>query len=110
MIKFENMDYDRQKELAQLFANWLKNYTHEVIVRVMKQRDEIINNNFAIMMLEELYIREEAEAKDFAHSIGNMLHDFETFGQYDPHNHALSHAQSYRDVLHDMYIKKKEVD
>lgn len=31
--------------------------------------------------------------------------EFETFKQYDPHNHPLTHSHSYRDILHDVYIK-----
>ena len=107
LVKFEDMNYENQKYFVELFANWLNTYTHEVIVKVMEQKDEIINNEFAVMMLEELNEREKSEYKDFTCSIEMLLRDFDGFAEFDPHNHALSHAKSYRDVLHDMYIKNK---
>ena len=107
-MKDFNKDFttEGQKEIAELFAYWLSGYTFEVIKRVMIKRNEIINNEFAMNMLKELKERGEKEKHDFAHSIGSMLYDWETFGEYDPHNHPLTHADSYRDILYDMYIKQ----
>ena len=104
MKKFEELEFEKKNEITLLFANWLKDYTHEVIVDVISRRDEIINNEFAMNMLKELKDREEKEEKDFAFSIGNLLNEFDTFKVYNPHNHALTHAGSYRDILRDMYI------
>lgn len=103
---YTEMNWDEKKEIAALFANWLKTYTHEVIVRVMEKSDEIINNEFAMNLLRELKDREEKERDDFSHSIGNLLGDFDTFQEFDPHNHPITHAGSYRDILYDMYIRK----
>ena len=105
MKKYDDMTITKQREIAELFGNWVKNYTHEVIVKVMKNRDEIINNDFVMNLLIELKEREDKEEKEFYHEIAHLLDDFETFKEYDPHIHHLTHSSSYRDVLYDMYIK-----
>ena len=101
-------EFEMNERRNKLFANWLKNYTHDVIMRVMEQRDEITQNEHAMKLLEELYEREQAEAHDFERSIDHLFSDFETFKEYNPHNHALSHSGSYRSVLYDMYIHPVE--
>ena len=93
-----------ENERNALFANWLRKYSHEAIMRAMARRDEIVQNDHAMMMLRELLEREADEAKDFERSIDMLFRDFDTFEQYDPHNHALSHSEAYRAVLYDMYI------
>lgn len=105
MKKYNELKLNEQKEIAELFAYWLNGYTQEVINNVMVKAEEIINNEFAMNLLRELKVRGEKEKEDFKHSIGNLLGEFETFKQYDPHNHPLTHSNSYRDILHDMYIK-----
>lgn len=94
-----------EREIAQLFATWLKPYTHEVINNVLRIKDTILQNDFAMKLLEELHNRTIKEADEFEHNIFSLLSDFDTFSQYNPHNHALTHAGSYRDILYDMYIK-----
>ena len=106
MKNFEEMNYNERNEIVELFSNWLKDYTHEVIVRVMEKRDEIISNEFSIYLLKELKEREDKEKTDFMRSIGELLSDFDSFNKYDPHNYVLTHSQSYRDVLYDMYIRQ----
>lgn len=105
MKKFEELEFDERKEITSLFANWLKDYSHEVIITVISRRDEIINNEFVMNMLRELKDREEKEEKEFVHNIGCLLSDFESFMEYDPHNNPLTHSGSYRDILRDMYFK-----
>ena len=105
MKKFDEMTIKEQQEITVLFANWLKQYTHEVILRKKKKRDEVISTDFAMNLLIELKEREEKEEKEFAHSIGHLLGEFNTFQEYDPHNNPCTHASSYRDVLYDMFIK-----
>ena len=104
-IKLEEMNAYERKEIAQLFATWLRPYVHEVIVKVLERRDEIVNNEATMHLLRELHNREVKEDKDFNDSINMMLGDFDIFSKHDPHNHALSHSRSYRDVLYDMYIR-----
>lgn len=106
MKKYEDLNYLEQKEISKLVANWLKDYTNEVVVKVLENhREEIINNDFTMKLLNELYEREEAERKDIITSIHYRLEHFETYKNFDIHNHATTHSKSYRDVLYDMYIK-----
>lgn len=88
-----------------LFANWLHVYTKEVIAKVMEKRQEIIENEFAMKLLQELKEREEKEQQEFTENIGWLFRNFEEYKEFDPHNHCTTHANSYRDVLYDMYIK-----
>ena len=105
MKKFETLDYKEQREIAKMFAAWLRPYTHAVIVKVLAKRDEILNNDFAMGLIKELQKRTDDERKEFDRSIEFMMNNFEEFSKFDPHNDALSHAKSYRDVLYDMYIR-----
>ena len=105
MKRFDEMDYTEKKEIAELFTAWLKPYTHNVIVAVLEKRDEIINNEFAMNLLRELYARQAKEHYEFINSMYNLLDDLELFAQYDPHNNPLTHSGSYRDILYDMYIR-----
>ena len=60
-IKIEEMSMEERNEVCELLATWLEPYTQEVIVRVMERREEIINNEFAMMLLKQLKEREEKE-------------------------------------------------
>ena len=106
MKKFEDFTYDEQKEIRELFANWLKEYTEEVIYRVMERAEEIINNEFAMNLLMELAKREKEESEDFYRSISRLLDNIENAKTCHPHNHPLTHAGSYRDILYDMFIRR----
>ena len=105
MKKFENMSYEEQKEVVALFTCWLKHYTHEVIVKVLERRDEIMNNESSMMLLKELKEREEKETKRFNDSMFSLVEHFDDYKEFDPHNHCLTHSGSYRDVLYDLYIR-----
>ena len=105
MKTFNDLTIDERREIIGLFANWLKSYTHAVIVTVMEKRDEILNNEFAMNLLKELKSREEEEKEDFTMSLEHLFSNFDTFKEFDPHNHPLTHASSYRDILYDMYIQ-----
>ena len=105
MKTFETLEHKEQNEIVDLFANWLNPYTHEVIIKVLKKRDEIINNSFVIDLLKELKTRTEKEQKEFTDTIHSLFYSFDTFAEFDPHKHALTHAGSYRDILYDMYIR-----
>ena len=104
--KFDELNYTEQHDIARLFTCWLHPYTHEVVVRVLARRDEILANDSAMSMLKELYQREQDEVKDELNSIRCLLENFETFKEYDIHNHPLTHSGSYRDILYDLYIRK----
>lgn len=105
MKPFNELKLDEQRNIAELFAIWLEPYSHEVIVRVMEKREEILNNTFAMDMLNELRIREKKEQEEFKESMESYLRNFEDYKQYNPHNHVLTHSHSYRDILYDMYIR-----
>ena len=105
MKEFKNLDRAEQKEIVELFTVWLSKYTHEVVCKVMERADEIINDKFTIKLLVELRDRQETEAKDFNTSIASLLDDYDTFKEFNVHNHPLTHSGSYRDILYDMYIK-----
>ena len=105
MIKFNEIkDRNQRDEIVLLFSNWLKCYSQQVIVQVIARTDEIINNEFAMKLLRELKAREDKETYDFANSIGSLMIDFDDLKDYNPHNLPLTHANSYREVLYDMYI------
>lgn len=105
-MKFEEItNNDVRNEIILLFSNWLKNYTNDVIIRVMAKRDEIISNDFAMNLLKELKKREDKESEDFDNNIAWLFRDFNGFKEFDTHNHPTTHSESYRDVLYDMYIK-----
>lgn len=105
MKNFNEMTVEERKEISELFYNWLCRYSNEVVRKVMARYDEIASNDFAMNMLRELKRREEKEKKDEIDSIARLITDYEDFAQYDIHNHPLEHSGSYRDILHDMYIR-----
>ena len=105
MKRFEELNYEERQEIAELFATWLNQYTHEVITKVMTKSEEIINNEFAMNLLKELKVRTDKEREDLRYSMYNLLGAFDTFKEYNPHSHPLTHANSYRDILYDMYIR-----
>lgn len=106
MKKFEELTFNEQEEVLNYFYNWMKNYTDKVIKRVMKNFDEILNNEFAFNMIKELYEREMKEKKEEARSLRYLICNYEDFEQYDIRNHCLEHSDSYRDVLYDMFIRE----
>lgn len=89
--------------------NWLKEYTNEVIHRVLKNIKEIRDSDFACWMLKELYIREEKSLTNFKFIMNVMIDEYTKKGKADnnPRLNVLEHPQSYRDVLYDMYIRKE---
>lgn len=96
----------KQDDEIVLFSNWLKDYTHDVIIRVMENANTILENEFAMNLLRELYEREKEENNDFKRSIIMLFRDYEGFKDFDPHNHPITHSGSYRDILYDMFIRQ----
>lgn len=105
MKTWDEMNYEERDEIIVLFATWLKHYTQEVINKVISQRDIILGNDTVMNMLRELKEREDKEDRDFYQSIKSLLGNYDTYKEYDSHNHVLEHSRSYRDVLYDMYIR-----
>lgn len=111
MKKLNEMSYEDQKHIAELFKCWLSNYTEEVNAKVLPHAEEIINNEMAMYLLEELKTRTEKEKKELNDSYNHII--YQMANGYDIsltveniHNHCLTNAESYRDVLYDLYIKK----
>lgn len=60
----KNATYDEQEEFANKLHSWLGFYTQEVIEHVMKQIDDIINNEYVMNMITELHERMQKEEKE----------------------------------------------
>lgn len=95
--------------MHELFANWLRPYVHAIIKDVILRKDKIISNEYAVGLLRELYWRELDERSDFESDI-RMMFDHPDFTKYDPHTHPLTHSESYRHILYDMYIDGIKLD
>ena len=92
------------KEAIKFVANWLKDYSNEVVVRVMKNYDTIINDKTTYTMLSKLYEEENKEHEIFIQDIEYMVE----FGIKDDTKDMLrlgDCSRSYRDVLYDLYIR-----
>ena len=104
MKNFSDLTFDERKELLEILTTWLNPYTHEVILRVVPKIDEIINDETTMMMLRELHERTKKEINEFERDLEFLIKHTADFADYDIHNHCLTHANSYRQVLYDMYI------
>ena len=92
------------KEAIKIVANWLKFYNNDVVVKVMKNYDNIINDKTTYTMLSKLYEEENKEHETFIHDIDYMA----VFGINDDTKDMLrlgEYSHSYRDVLYDLYIR-----
>ncbi len=101
----ENTSLKEQEEFARKLQTWLAPYTDEVYVRVIKQMDDILNNEFALNLINELHEREQKEKEEEVRTILFSLGHDADIEKYGIHNHCLSHSNSYRDVLYDMFIR-----
>lgn len=94
-----NKDY-----AIKIVANWLKDYSNDVVVRVMEKYEQIINDKTTYTMLSKLYKEENIEEETFIHDIEYMIE----FGiKYETKDMLRigEHSRSYRDVLYDLYIR-----
>ena len=94
-----NKDYE-----IKIVANWLKNYSNEVVVRVMEKYEQIIKDKTTYTMLSKLYEEENKEEETFIHDIEYMV----KFGIKDETKDMLrlvEWSRSYREVLYDLYIR-----
>ena len=88
----------------KIVANWLKDYNNDVVVRVMKNYDTIINDKTTYTILSKLYEDENKEEETFIHDIEYMV----KYGIKDETKDMLrlgEYSRSYRDVLYDLYIR-----
>lgn len=94
-----NKDYE-----IKIVANWLKNYSNDVVVRVMEKYEQIINDKTTYTMLSKLYEEENKEEETFIYDIEYMV----KYGIKDETKDMLrlvEYSRSYREVLHDLYIR-----
>ena len=92
------------KEAIKIVANWLKIYSNEVVVKVMKKYEQIINDKTTYTLLSNLYERENKEEYNFIIDIKNIVE----YGVKDETIDMLrisENSQSYREVLYDLYIR-----
>lgn len=101
----ESTKLAEQEIFARKLQTWLAPYTDEVYKKVMGRMEEIINNNFALNLIDELYEREQKEKEEEINTILFSLGHEDDIEKYGIHNHCLSHSNSYRDVLYDMFIR-----
>lgn len=104
----EQTPLKEQREFAKKLQAWLSPYTNEVYKRVMCKMDEIIDNDFTLNLINELYEREQKEIEDETDNILYSLGYMDDIKTYGLHNDCLTHSKSYRDVLYDMYIREKK--
>ena len=94
-----NKDYE-----IKIVANWLKDYSNEVVVKVMEKYEQIINDKTTYTMLSKLYEEENKENETF-------IDDIEYIVKYG--SKAVTEimlrigecSSSYREVLYDLYIR-----
>lgn len=101
LFKYENNEV--KQELLLDVANFCKCYVTSVCKKVVEHIDFILNDEAIKHLLHELRVREEQEQKEFNSDIAYMIQ----YGcsDIDVHNHCLTHAKSYRDVLYDLLVK-----
>lgn len=100
----ENTKLAEQEIFARKLQTWLAPYTDEVYAKVMKQMDDILDSDFAINLINELYEREQKEKEEEVRTILFSLGHEKDVEEYGLHNGCLTHSKSYRDVLYDMFI------
>lgn len=104
---FEGLNYNDRKEFCDLLGNWLGHYTDAVIEEVLPLAYDIYENEHAMRLLRELRDREQKERHDIANTIELNLRRDSNEKYYQCHLHCLTHADAYREVLYDMYIKDR---
>lgn len=107
-MNLKELRNEERVNLNVILENWLGIYTEEVVIKVMSRLEEITANEHTMMLLRELWDRETKEVDDRRRSISSMIDDVINDRDIEGHclhNHCLTHANSYRDVLYDMYIR-----
>ena len=105
---YGNMSYGEQSLFAEKLFTWLSPYTDEVIKRVYLRLDEIVNDQTALRLIDELYARTQRQAESNKSSFRLGLDcygdEHNSLLEYGIHGYSITHPSSYRDVLYDMYI------
>lgn len=105
---YGNMSYGEQSLFAEKLYTWLSPYTDEVIKRVYLRLDDIVNDQTALHLIDELYARTQRQAESNKSSFRLGLDcygdEHNSLLEYGIHGYSITHPSSYRDVLYDMYI------
>lgn len=97
--------YEEKEQISQWLGTWLGCYTQEVYNKVAPNLPQIIEDGATLNLLRELHERTQQERDEVKKSI---FFDIAFNDKGTPsalHRTVMTHAQSYRDVLYDMYIK-----
>lgn len=97
--------FEEKKQIAQWLGTWLGCYTQEVYNKVAPNFPHIIEDAATLNLLRELHERTNQEREEISNIIFYDLEYNDTKTQTTLHSTVMTHAQSYRDVLYDMYIK-----
>ena len=88
----------------KIVANWLKNYSNEVVVKVMEKYEQIINDKTTYTILSKLYEEETKEEEIFIKDIEYMV-KYEITDEAKDMLRIGEYSRSYRKVLYDLYIR-----
>ena len=94
-----NKDYS-----IKIMANWLKNYSNDVVVKVMEKYEHIINDETSYAILSKLYEEETKEEEIFIHDIEYMV-KYEITDETKDMLRIGEYSRSYRKLLYDLYIR-----
>lgn len=98
----ESTPLKEQEVFAKKLQVWLGDYVDKIINKVMLEKmEDILNNEFALKLIDELYERTLKEQKD---QLSNLMFGLGNGIEFSYHSNCLTHSKSYRDVLYDMYI------
>lgn len=92
-------------EISKKIQVWLGHYTDEVIRKVFDKIPEIVDDEFSMNLINELYTRTLEEREDESRTIEMYLCGVLSPKDSVCHCHPITHAKSYRDILYDMYIR-----
>ena len=96
---------ERYKDyVIKIVANWLKNYSNDVVVRIMKNYDTIINDNTTLTLLSALYQKENKEEVNFILDIKHIS-EYGIEEETKDMLRLVENSRSYREVLYDLYIR-----
>ena len=90
--------------VIKIVANWLKNYSNDVVVRIMKNYDTIINDNTTLTLLSALYQKENKEELIFILDI-KYISEYGIEEETKDMLRLGENSRSYREVLYDLYIR-----
>ena len=94
-----NKDY-----AIKIMANWLKNYSNDIVVKVMEKYEQIINDKTTYTILCKLYEEETKEEEIFIKDIEYMV-KYEITDEAKDMLRIGEYSRSYRKVLYDLYIR-----